>query len=75
MEMFIGRPDDIPPCNLGDIVGRVYGIKLISPESSIDDLLDLYNDYKALYLQFGDTFYKSRMEEVKAMFKVKYKPA
>jgi hypothetical protein len=68
MEMFIGRPDDSGPCNLGDIINRVHGINLITPESPVDDLLDLYNCYKYLYEQFGDLTYKHRMGKAKEMF-------
>jgi len=69
MEMFIGRPDDSKACNLGDIVNSVYGIKIISGDSPIDDLLDVYNDYQALYRQFGDIDYKNRMDALRALFK------
>ena len=31
---------------------------------SVDDLLDMYNDYKALYEWFGDDQYKRMMETV-----------
>lgn len=31
---------------------------------NIDSLLDLYNDYQYLYLNFGESGYKKKMKEI-----------
>lgn len=40
--------------------------ELSEPKKSIDELLDELNDYIALYSEFGDDEYKTKIEAIKA---------